>query len=320
MGSEYLATIIDFLTPVGTTILLSAVGAGVLHLIYQSIKTRWPEAYTSISTDFDQQVRTNPLRSMVLFRGGPVFLIALFVTVLVDRYDGYPWASAILLIAIYLTFTTFKAIGETVNNPRPPHWAVLVFYHLMSALVVGIVVLVATALRQPLENFIPPTKDLLIAVWAGLFATVFAAAARTILSPTKLREREIIEQLKNDIGDENWKYISKVSKGNRELRQLLCAIILAEVQQRPRWFRRLERLKGIFYGPGTYGVAQVASPKPIEDRKSIELLAKRFATYSVPTSYNYPDYQQLRKDLLSHNPDGPHADRVIDFHKLLREY
>ena len=319
MSPECSSTFIDHLQEIGVTILLSAVGASVLHLIYQSIKTRWPEAYTSISTDFDQQVRTNPFRSMVLFRGGPVFLIALFATVLVERYGGYPWASAILLIVIYLTFTTFKAIWETTSRPRPPHWAVLVCYHLASAVVVGLLVLAATALRTPLESFIPPTKDLLIAVWAGLFAMVFAAGARTILSPTKLSEGEILEQLKKDIGDENWKHIAKVAKDNKELRELLSAIILAEAQQRPRWFRRLERIKGIFSSPGTYGVAQVASPQPIEDRESIELLAEKFANYSVPQTYGYPDYQQLRRDLLAHNPDGPHAGRIIEFHKLLNE-
>lgn len=316
MSPECLAAIIDFLKSISITLLLSVVGASVLHWVYQFIKTHWPEAYTSISTDFDQQVRTNPFRSMVLFRGGPVFLIALFVTVLVDRYGGYPWIGAFLLIAIYLAFTTFKAVWETVRHPRPPHWAVLVFYHFVSAITVGIVVLFATTLRQPLENFIPPTKDLLISVWAGLFATAFAAVARTILSPAKLSEAEIIEQLQTDIGKDTWDYVSKVSTDNSEI---LRAIILAEVQQRPRWFRRLERVKGVFHGPGTYGVAQVAAPKPISDRESIESLGERFSTYSVPKTDGYPDYCRLREDLLAHNPDGPHADRIIDFYRLLTE-
>lgn len=320
MNSECLEALTSYLQPIGITFLLAAVGSKVLHLVYKSVQTNWPESYTSISTDFDQQVRTNPLRSVVLFRGGPVFLIALFIAVLLERYGGFPWSGATLLIIIYLAFTTVKAIWETVGHPRPPHWTVLVLYHLTAALVVILAVLFATALRKPLEGFIPPTKDLLIALWAGLFAGIFAATARTLLSAPKLSKVEIIEQLRADAGSDTWNYISEVSNTDSELRDLLRALVLAEVQQRPRWFRRLERVKGIFYGPGTYGVAQVSSPKPINDQKSIELLAKRFSTYSIPKHYGeYPDYQKLRKDLLAHNPDGTHADRIIEFYQALTE-
>lgn len=292
----------------------------MLHLLYRSVKTHWPEAYTSISTDFDQQVRTNPFRSLILFRGGPAFLISLFISVVIDRNDGYPWVGSALLIAIYLTFTTFKAIGEIMRKSRPPHWAVLVLYHCGAAIITSLAIVVATALRNRLESFIPPTKDLLIALWAGIFAAVFATAARSILSPIKLNIAETVEQLRDDIGDENWNDISEATKNHSEMSDLLRAIILAEVQQRPRWFRKLERMKGIVRQPGTYGVAQVASDRPISDRESIKSLAQRFSTYSIPEAYEgYPDYHQLRNDLLEHNPDGPHADRIIDFYKFLSE-
>lgn len=320
MSPACVEALMAFLKPIGITVLLSAVGAVALHSVYKSVKTRWPEAYTSISTDFDQQVRTNPVRSIVLFRGGPVFLITLFVVVLIERYGGYPWAGAALLIVIYLSFTTFKAIWETVSHPRAPHWTILVIYHLAAAIAVGLSVLIATALRQLLGGFIPPTKDLLIAVWAGLFAGVFAVTARAVLSPSKLSSAEIIKQLRTDIREDNWDYISKVPLRDDEVRELLRAVILAEVQQRPRWFRRLERLKGVVWGPGTYGVAQVVASKPITDRRSIELLAERFSTYSIPkVSGAYLDFPQIREDLLEHNFDGPHADRIIEFYSLLTE-
>ena len=47
-------------------------------------------------------------------------------------------------------------------------------------------------------------------------------------------------------------------------------MILVESIQRPRWFRCLERLKGLIFRKGTYGLMQVKSPSPIGDRASID--------------------------------------------------
>lgn len=321
MIPDYLALFEEYGKPAAITILLSVTGAICLDLIYKSIKTRWPETYTSLSTDFDKQVRTNPVRSLILFRGMPVFFISLFTAVMAQRSGAYPWITAALLLALYLTPTTFKEIKKTVRLPRPSNWIVLLLYHCGAAAAVVTVVILATGLRTSLEPLIPPTRDILIALWAGLFATLFAAAARASLRPQQLDRREIIDQLKDDIGKANWDYTAVVAGPNLKFCNLLRAILLAEAQQRPRWFRKLERVKGLFYGPGTYGVAQIASSKPVCDRKSIDLLAHLFSDYYFPCRLDSCWYKRLEYDLVRlHNPDPQHARRITEFFSELDYY
>lgn len=314
MNPDFLAAIEHQARPAVITLLLSVTGAAILDRLYKAIKTNWPEAYTTISTDFDKQVRTSPIRSLVLFRGVPVFLIALFTVVMAERYGGNSWICATLLAGFYLTPTTLKLIAEIVKPPRDSNWVVMLGYQCGSAVAVVTVVILATSLRASLEVFIPPTKDILIALWAGLFATLFTAAARNSLRPVKLTGAGIVNQLKDDIGAENWAYTAKAAQGNTELKYLLRAILLAEAQQRPRWFRRMERIKGLFYRPGTYGVAQVASAKPIGDKESIDILAQRFEGYDFYTDYHTENYGRLKADLYRiHNQDWDHAVRIVDF-------
>lgn len=318
MIPDYLAAFEEYGKPGTTTVLLSLAGAICLDLMYKSIKTRWPEAYTSLSTDFDKQVRTNPVRSLFLFRGMPVFLISLFTAVMAERGGAYPWISAALLLAFYLASTTFKNIKNTIKLPRSSNWIVTLLYHCGATTAVVTVVILATALRTSLDPLIPPTKDILIALWAGLFATLFAAVARASLLPEKLDARGVVDQLKSDIGKENWDYAAVVAGTNLQFRNFIRAILLAEAQQRPRWFRRLERVKGLIYRPGTYGVAQVAAAKPISDKESIDLLAQRFSDYCFLYRLDYSWYRQLEYDLIRmHNSDQQHAQRVTEFLSIL---
>ncbi|WP_146341312.1 hypothetical protein [Nesterenkonia sp. NBAIMH1] len=176
----------------------------------------------------------------------------------------------------------------------------------------------ATFLRGQLAGLIPEIDDILIAVWAGLFASLFLAAARYLMASRPLQADELTEGLVKDIGLDKWEYISQAAKEHGADGDLLRAIILAEVQQRPRWFRRLERAKGLVFRAGTYGIAQIAASKPISDKESVDRLAESFAGYVVPrTGDHWESVAALRERLMRHNPDAAHIDRITLMYELL---
>ena len=99
------------------------------------------------------------------------------------------------------------------------------------------------------------------------------------------------------------------------------AIILAESQQRPRWFRKIERIGGSVIGVGTYGVAQVAAPAPISDKESIDELMKwvKGITVQPEELITYEGQHILKEKLLEHNPDPDHSERIIEFVEMIDE-
>ena len=92
------------------------------------------------------------------------------------------------------------------------------------------------------------------------------------------------------------------------------ATILTESIQRPRWFRRLERLKGILFPRGTYGIMQVRSSRPIGDRRSIERALQEhravFARLPDGVAGSPPTWNRLR----SYNGSHAFLELVKDVH------
>ena len=137
----------------------------------------------------------------------------------------------------------------------------------------------------------------------------------------KLSDEAVIEQLVDDIGEDAWSYVSNFKATDpREIR-IAKAIILAECQQRPRWFRRLERVKGRLWKQGTYGVAQVAADGPITDRESIDRLITRLQGHIDRDPESGENFARLTKSfLLDHNPDRDHAQRIQSFYDTLSHF
>src|SRR5215207_5321217 len=95
---------------------------------------------------------------------------------------------------------------------------------------------------------------------------------------------------------------------------LVESIMMVENVQRPRWFRTAERLKGIFAKPGTYGIMQVASPRPLSDKDSIRIaIETRLAGQTVPIrdpNSRYPTFDSavVHTHALAYNPSADYAD------------
>ncbi len=308
------------------TVAFALIGAKVLASLYFHIKTFWPEAYTSVDSAIDEHVRENPIRSYLFFRAAPVFVVTLFVMVLIERVKGKIWLGLAVFLVYYMWTTTAKAIRDTLHEPRASTWPLVMVYHALSAVVIALSALAATLLRYRLQEFVPGKQELLVSLWSGLFAAAFITTIRSVMTAKKLQGRDLIRSLVHDIGEENWKYIEKLSREHgTNFERLIKAVVLSESEQRPRWFRRLEVLKGILYRPGTYGVAQVKSSHPIGSRKSIEVLVNHVASNLNNLNgwadlYNDRLYQSVvNKVLRLHNDDQQQEDRIVRFYDLLRK-
>ena len=308
------------------TVLFSLVGAKVLTSLYFHVKTSWPEAYTSLNSSVEEHVRENPIRSYLFFRAAPVFIVTLFFIVLIERVKGNSWLGLAVFLVFYIGTTTIKAIRETLREPRASTWPLAMAYHFFSAVIIVFSALAATLLRYRLQGFVPGKQELLISLWSGLFATAFITTIRAAMTAKKLQGRELIDSLISDVGKENWDYIEELSrKYGDDFERLIKAIILSESEQRPRWFRQLEVLKGVLYKPGTYGVAQVKSSHPIGNRRSIEILVDDVAN----SLNNLNAWQKLGENnfyqstvnqvLRSHNDDPGQEKRVVELYRLLEQ-
>lgn len=327
--SSILATYIrefytNCLSDAGRSLLLTGALAlfGVLLLksTYSLIDTRWPEAYTSVDTHVNVHIRTNPIRTYLLFRGGPVFIIATFISVSLDRTHGMVWAGFWTMILVYLASTTGLAIRDMLKPPRHPNWTMLSVFHALSLLVVVSIGILAVQLRSLFEPIIPEGRELLIAIWAGVFATMMASVARRILTPQRAEGFEVIRSIKRDIGSKAWLYLVNSTPHQGKFLSFAMAVVLAESQQRPRWFRKLERVGGKFRGAGTYGIAQVAADGPLTDEKSIDLMFQKLDTPAVHSALAESDSSYEIYDIcLSWNDDYSHATRIRSFYEQVTE-
>lgn len=300
----------------------AALGALALWAIYRWIETEWPRSYTKPETSAESSYKQNPVRAFLFFRGGPVALVSLFLAVILERGGANPWLGVGILCLLHIWTTNFRALVDLLRPPKPYTWVIWTLYHLFTiVIVVGTAVLV-TFFRANLQWMIPGSEELLQAVWAGIFAAIIWSIARSLLSAQKLDGAELVDSLINDMGRKNWELIERLAAKNHTEEFLVKAIVLAEVEQRPRWFRRLERLAGSFRKRGTYGPAQVMAPSPISDPESIELLfvnIRRGEWSALDEDQGYVEPGALEEVFLAHNQDSGHADRMIYFFRLLEE-
>lgn len=299
---------------------LSMVSGGIaafaLIVLYNNIKSRWPESYTSLVFDISVQVRTNPVRSLILFRAAPVFIVVLFLDVMVGRFHGNSVVSIFTFLVIYIASTYFLAIAELLKKPRHPNYKYFVLNHVINILVVALSAILSFYLAGRLSHLVPSTKDIMLSMWSGLFAALFIGAFRYLITPNRLSIDQLINSLIKDIGRENWDHITDKCGEDDVLLAAVRAIVLTEVQQRPRWFRRIERAVGKIRrsNGGTYGVAQSSNDPMVTDKESINIVALALEKNLQGKELDECDVCDfVRNAALSFNNDSEHAERTVKF-------
>lgn len=280
--------VVDLLYSFLAAILLSV----VLHYCYWKIRSDWPASYQSLIEDSAYRKALRPVRYIV-FRSSPIILAAVFGAVQLERYGRPVWLFGLLLWAFHTLDTNGRALWElryeyddnVTKRPRQALYGLMIVATFV--LIQGSVLLAAYTTRNTgfLQALIPDMSEIVVDLWAGLIGAVLILVYLGV-SEKDSRDDAVIDRIRTRIESHYMDYVKSRVDNPRFDFELFEAVMIAESLQRPRWFRILERLKGIVWKPGTYGVMQVRSDRPLNDFESIDK-----ALYDFGHLFNdVPDY------------------------------
>lgn len=299
-------------------IVYAILSAAVLAVAYIAIKSNWPDSYASVS-DFGTTLKVNRPLSYIAFRLGPVFIIALFSSVNLER-SSYPiWPFAVLLILLHGGRTVGVASYKLIRSNRNPKRILqLLILNTMVFIALTIAVTVAVISRKLLDPVVPDIQTILPEIWGAIFVGIFAYMFYNLTSNRVISSNNIVDKQREKIGQSLLNYARlKAKKANCDP-ILVEAIMITESVQRPKWFRRLERIMGLVYRRGTYGIMQVTSDQPINDYESIDEAIHYHLAGSndiVDAEGNY-DLKILKRHVYSYNPS---KEFVIQVSKVAEE-
>ena len=255
-----------------------------LNLIYRRIQSEWPQSYFSLSDHWSYVKALVPSR-YVLFRFGPVVLIGFFFSRQLADLGWPAWPFVAVAVAAHVGSTSLRAAWRMVRYQEAgERSSPLVVLHLATAAIVAACLTVGALIKTRLSDWIPDFESIRDAVWAGLIGSLLAFA---FMRSTRVLEgtlADIVQDQRRRIGPALLEYARDLALHNGLDAELVETVILTESIERPRWFRRLERIKGIVFRRGTYGIMQVRSSRPIGDRRSIECaLEMHRAAFELPS-------------------------------------
>ena len=294
-------------------ILYAVLSAVILTVAYLAIKSNWPDSYASVS-DFGTNLKINRPISYIAFRLGPVFIIALFVSVNLERSGYSVGLFAVPLILIHGGLTVGKASFELMRSKRNSRRILqLLILHAMVFAALIFAVVLAVISRKSLEPFVPDVQTIIPEIWGALFVGILATMFYIVTSNRIVYSNNIVAKQRERIGQSLLDYARLEAKKAQCDPILLEAIMIAESIQRPKWFRRLERIMGLIYRRGTYGIMQVMSDQPIDDKESIDIAiyAHLHGSSDIVDSEGNYNFALLNQYIKKYNPSIAFVSQVF---------
>ena len=132
--------------------------------------------------------------------------------------------------------------------------------HLVTAATVLVILLGGLPARDRLSFWIPDFDNIRDSIRAGLFSSLLTFA---FIRSTQTNDNDLIDIAKTQkkrIGPELIGYARDLAERKGLDPDLVEAVILTESIQRPRWFHRLEFMKGAVFRKGTLGHSRLKKP------------------------------------------------------------
>ena len=278
------------------------VAALALNLIYRRIQSEWPENYFSL-TDYWSYVKALVPSRYIVFRFGPVVLVGLFGVRQLDELGWPVWPFAAVTFGAHVGVTSLRAVWRIARYRRAgERSAPLIVLHLGTAAAIAVCLAGSALVSGELSFLVPDLESIRNEIWAALFGSMLAFA---FIRSTRAPQRTLVEVIaatRRRIGPEllNYAWLSALERGLDT--RVVETVLLVEAIQRPKWFRRLEWLKGLVFRTGSYGIMQVQSQRPISDRASIDLaLETHRAAFETAPSSEPGRYTQVSDQLRSYN-------------------
>lgn len=297
-------------------VILGFLGAAFLHVLYLTMRSKWPGSYMSVRTALDKAPRSSA-SGYILLRGFPTYAVGGLLAITTERLGGNVLLALVCMGAAYAVMNDGRALwrlrrGQTGRGP------VVWFYYVFNLVLVASVIALSYWTYRWYALYVPEPHELVFAVWTALFAAVLATAFQRLLSSPGLSVEQKLAAARKDVGEDIWAYANQVAADTDCDPELTRAIIAAEALQRPRWMRGLERAKGRLVPAGTYGVAQMTAPRPLSDTQSVQALCREHAGY-YPTrsSSGYVRETLLEARIEKHNSNPEFVASVMEFYRHL---
>lgn len=292
-----------------------ALGLLFLHVFYRAAEVQWPSSYYAIGRDLDRRISSNPL-AYLLFRFAPVWLAAVFCSVVLRR-SGEPVVLPMLMLCLlHAGATTIRAFVALIRSGQFSARPLVAATHLVITVGVVIVGAIAAATSATLDGAVPPSDELTTALWTALMASVVGAYLVKVTRTDSEDTYDALERSRRTIPDHLWFLAAATATEVDSEERLVQAFLLVENLQRPSWVRRAERVGGRLFSGATYGPLQVRGMAPARDEAAIEeAIRTRFAGQRVPIaidSYGYEsrDYTWLRLFALAYNSSSDFASNI----------
>ncbi|WP_372469457.1 hypothetical protein ACCO44_01445 [Microbacterium maritypicum] len=307
---------------------IALLGSAMLYGTYRAVEWRWPERYLGMTQTFGLSSQQTWMR-FAAYRCIPTYLFAATCIVTVERVGGNGWLAAGVMWFVSVALTHGRVVLEgLIRKWGEANYAA---YHLLMALLLAGIVLLAHWSAPSWAALVPPPDELLSALWSGLLVAGIGGFAVAVIRPRSERapvygEEYFVDRATRDVGIEALDWLFKECMRTGANPVLVKAVLVAEALQRPKWLRGIERVMVRVRLAKTSGVMQMPSREPLSDRESITEAANRFAGVWALRLTGPEEFQTWNVDLgdawesvTTHNGDAKFAKTVRDIANYLLE-
>ena len=256
-------------------------GAALLTVVYYGFEFQWPGTYRNLADTFGLRI-TERLWRLVSFRAGPVFLTSILIWSISNRLAGTGWLAVTLTVVLHVAGSNGRAFIKSFIPGRPEAVINYGSYHLAAGSI-AIAAGVGGSLIAPFaQNYVPSRQSFVDGFWTALLVATAAGFVLRVVG-TDAPDRDpgstdyLTTRAQRDASIDSFDMIFSTASAANADPLLVKAFAIAEILQRPSWFRRGERAFGKLRGRGTYGIMQIAADRPISDRASVQIFSETIA-------------------------------------------
>ena len=287
------------------------IGTVVLVFIYRHVQQTWPQSYFGPAESVARFFSQTGLRYL-LFRFLPPYLVFVAIGLYAPGAGMLP---VVLCAIVYGATSTFLSIAASVRGVEHAVPLTIQRMLVLATIIVGIAGCAwAAAVTAPrLRPYAPDAADIV--------ANVMAAALAAVLIASFLMSTRSVGPDRRGFPHELSSQIEAIAVENNVDPTLAVAIGYVESQQRPPWFRRLERLSARIRSNGSYGLFQVKNHGPVGDVESCRIALKRIqGVYPLLDSEHRGVPWSVRQCAEAHNPDARFANMIVAAYEQMSCY
>lgn len=286
-------------------------GTLTLILLYQHIRVSWPMSYFGPQETLAQYLSSGGL-SYFLFRFVPPYLVFLLIGLYADDPNG----SIVFTAIVYSILSTLLSVRSSRRGEDGSVRLTAQRISVLVSIIIGIAACAALSIwTAPMVGpAAPPLADIV----ANLIAAVVAAVlAVSYVLGTRYDAATRMTELSDDVVVQ----IRATALDNCVDQRLALAIAYVENVQRPRWFRRLERMTCRLNPGGSYGLFQVKGHGAVDDMSSCRIaLGALRGTYPLLDSYGRGMAWSVALCAERHNPDARFAQMVVEVYDKISSH